>query len=211
MGLEHYIPQLEFYYQNPRPKKLSQILRQLDKNGVLNYADNRLMIAAFLSELARKGKVDLKSLAPANAKINLRHTLLWSARLAGEKAYSLLSPALITDRDKTLASQLEHVPYSLRDWRLEPAVVRMYVAAFMASGDEIWIEALIDAALLQNSSVAAASRAILFDSASRHRPIRERLEKRANSAAGDEKEILTLILSGTKNPNKAGNPRIAPF
>ncbi|MDE5832332.1 MAG: hypothetical protein K2H64_05005, partial [Desulfovibrio sp.] len=74
MGLEHYAAQLEFYYQKPRPEKLRPIMAKLASAGVLDRADNRPLIAAFLSELARSGGIDLKKLFPEKMSRAQRHT-----------------------------------------------------------------------------------------------------------------------------------------
>lgn len=197
MGMEHFAAQLEYYYQKPRPEKLALIISRLNESGALNRADNRLMIAAFLSELSRAGKLDLQNFASFRDK-NMRHTLLWSAKLAGDKVYDRLSTRILATKDAALKRQLEVTPSSLKKWPLEPSVTRMYISAFMANGDPKWIEELIDAAFHPDDAISRSARALLYDSASRHPIIRRTLEQRSKKGSEEEKEILDLILNGAQ-------------
>lgn len=189
MDLGHFADQLEFYYQKPRPRELPRIVERMEQMGALKRADGRLLVAAFLAELARAGKIDLATLGSANASRERRHTLAWSARLAGNPDYSVY----LTDDDAALKKQLAASPSSLKDWPAEATASRMRLAAFGACGDAAWIEQITDVALA-NGSGAGTARAILYDATRRHPLVRARLKARLEKARGNERELLWLIL-----------------
>ena len=150
-GVTHYARDMEFYYQKPRPEVLPGLLRTLAAQGVLGHGEKRLVVAAFLGELAARRKTSLESLAagagalPAGAAADARRTLAWAAHLGGLSQERQLLDRLLTPADATLRAHIARSPAPLAAWQPgEPAVPRMFWGAYMASGDTAWLDRLID-------------------------------------------------------------------
>ena len=212
-GLTHYARDMEYYYQKPRPEVLLGLLRTLAGQGVLGHGEKRLVTAAFLAELARGGKVSLEKLGegtqglPGEAGGDARRTLAWAAHLAELSNETPLLDSLLTDRDATLRGQITRSPAPLSAWQVnEPAVPRMFWGAYMASGNPVWLDRLLNeaeryarlnAAGRQGEpgfAASAAAAALLYDMAPRHAAVQERARARLGGASGPEAEALRLIL-----------------
>lgn len=212
-GLTHYARDMEYYYQKPRPEVLPGLLRTLASQGVLGHGEKRLVAAAFLAELARERKASLEALAqgtqalPGEAGADARRTLAWAAHLAGLPNEAQLLASLLTDRDATLRGQISRTAAPLAAWQAnEPAVPRMFWGAYMASGNPLWLDRLLNeaeryarlnAAGRQGEpgfAASAAAAALLYDMAPRHAAVQERVRARLGGASGPEADTLRLIL-----------------
>ena len=212
-GVSHYARDMEFYYQKPRPEVLPGLLRTLAAQGVLGHGEKRLVVAAFLGELAAKRGASLEALAdgaqalPPEAGADARRTLAWAAHLASLPQEQQLLDRLLTQADATLRGHIGRSPAPLGSWQVnEPAVPRMFWGAFMASGDTAWLDRLIDAALRYARLNAAgrqgapgfagnaAAAALLYDMAPRHARVQERVRDRLAGTSGPEADTLRLIL-----------------
>ncbi|MDE7370568.1 MAG: translation initiation factor 2 [Desulfovibrio sp.] len=212
-GVTHYARDMEFYYQKPRPEVLPGLLRTLATQGVLGHGEKRLVVAAFLGELAAKRKASLEALAegaktlPGAAAADARRTLAWAAHLGGLSNERQLLDRLLTPADATLRAHIGRSPAPLAAWQpAEPAVPRMFWGAYMASGDAAWLDRLIDAALSYarlnaagrqgeaGFAGSAAAAALLYDMAPRHAAVQERVRARLAGASGPEADTLRLIL-----------------
>lgn len=212
-GLTHYARDMEYYYQKPRPEVLPGLLRTLAGQGVLGHGEKRLVAAAFLAELARERKASLEALAqgtqalPGEAGADARRTLAWAAHLAGLPNEAQLLASLLTDRDAPLRGQITRSPAPLAAWQAnEPAVPRMFWGAYMASGNPLWLDRLLNeaeryarlnAAGRQGEpgfAASAAAAALLYDMAPRHAAVQERVRARLAGASGPEADALRLIL-----------------
>ncbi|MDR2819765.1 MAG: translation initiation factor 2 [Desulfovibrio sp.] len=203
-----YARDMEFYYQNKRPEVLPGILRVFDAQGVLADGEKRLATAAFLAEALRHDASARGRVLPPAASLsrNARRTLAWTAHLAGFPDEAALLGQLLDKDDAVLLRQIQESPVSLARWNIsESSVLQMYWAAFFAAGKDVWLDAIINAALrysrlnaagLQNNpdyAAGAAAAASLYETAPRHAAVHARLESflkdRTNSA-----EIDTLLL-----------------
>lgn len=212
-GLTHYARDMEYYYQKPRPGVLPGLLRTLAGQGVLGHGEKRLVTAAFLGELARERKASLKALAQGTqalrgeAGADARRTLAWAAHLAGLPNEAQLQAGLLTEKDATLRGQISRSPAPLSAWQAnEPAVPRMFWGAYMASGNPVWLDRLLNeaeryarlnAAGRQGEpgfAASAAAAALLYDMAPRHAAVQERVRARLGAASGPEADALRLIL-----------------
>lgn len=212
-GLTHYARDMEYYYQKPRPEVLPGLLRTLAGQGVLGHGEKRLVTAAFLAELARERKVSLEALGqgtqalPDEAGADARRTLAWAAHLAGLPNEAQLLASLLTERDATLRGQISRTAAPLSAWQAnEPAVPRMFWGAYMASGNPLWLDRLLDeaeryarlnAAGRQGEpgfAASAAAAALLYDMAPRHAAVQERVRARLGGASAPEADALRLIL-----------------
>ncbi|MDE6735149.1 MAG: translation initiation factor 2 [Desulfovibrio sp.] len=212
-GVTHYARDMEFYYQKPRPEVLPGLLRTLATQGVLGHGEKRLVVAAFLGELAAKRKASLEALAegaktlPGAAAADARRTLAWAAHLGGLSNERQLLDRLLTPGDATLRAHMGRSPAPLAAWQVgEPAVPRMFWGAYMASGDAAWLDRLIDAALSYarlnaagrqgeaGFAGSAAAAALLYDMAPRHASVQERVRTRLAGESGPEADTLRLIL-----------------
>ena len=212
-GVTHYARDMEFYYQKPRPEVLPGLLRTLAAQGVLGHGEKRLVVAAFLGELAARRKASLEALAdgtqalPSDAAADARRTLAWAAHLARLPQEQQLLDRLLTPADATLRAHIGRSPAPLAAWQPgEPAVPRMFWGAYMASGDLAWLDKLLDAALRYARLNAAgrqgepgfagnaAAAALLYDMAPRHAGVQERVRARLAGVSGAEADTLRLIL-----------------
>ncbi|MBD5646433.1 MAG: translation initiation factor 2 [Desulfovibrio sp.] len=212
-GLTHYARDMEYYYQKPRPEVLPGLLRTLAGQGVLGHGEKRLVTAAFLAELARERKASLEKLGegtqafPGEARADVRRTLAWAAHLAGLADEAQLLASLLTEKDATLRGQISRSPAPLSAWQAnEPAVPRMFWGAYMASGNPLWLDRLLNeaeryarlnAAGRQGEpgfAASAAAAALLYDMAPRHAAVKERVRARLAGASGPEADALRLML-----------------
>ncbi|MBD5538414.1 MAG: translation initiation factor 2, partial [Desulfovibrio sp.] len=122
-GVTHYARDMEFYYQKPRPEVLPGLLRTLATQGVLGHGEKRLVVAAFLGELAAKRKASLEALAdgadalPDGAAADARRTLAWAAHLGGLSQERQLLDRLLTPADATLRAHIGRSPAPLAAWQ----------------------------------------------------------------------------------------------
>lgn len=209
-GLPFYAKDMEFYYENPRPEVLPGILRSFDSQGVLTDRLKQLMLAAFLAQTLRDVPANRQLLLPPPPTLSRdgRRTLAWAAHLAQLPDEAALLTSLLQQNDKLLREQIVHSPAPLTRWDIysEKTVLQMYWAAFMASGSNAFLDAIIRAALryarlnaegLQNDdafSVCASAAASLYELAPRHAAVTRRVEYFLRSATGPEAQTLRIIL-----------------
>lgn len=205
-----YARDMEFYYQNKNPEVLPGILRSFDAQGVLAQGEKRLMAAAFLAEVLRRDPAARQRILPPAQTLSRdgRRTLAWVAHLAQLSDEAVLSTDLLGPEDATLLRQIQNSPAPLLHWDIyaEKTVVQMYWAAFLASGDNAYLDAIVNAALRyarlnaggrQNEAdfaVCAFAAASLYELAPRHEAVRARLRQTLKSLSGPEAETLRVIL-----------------
>lgn len=213
-GLPHYAREMEFYYVKERPESLTPIFQNFYSKGVMGRAENRLMLAAFFSELARRGKLNLEDFIKRNQALgkDARHTLAWTSHLAGSPNEDRLLGELLEPTEKPLLAQIKTSPARLLAWPLnkEKSVLQMYWAAYMASGNTAYLDAIIESALnfarSQNSprsmidpgGTGSAAAASLYDLVPSHKSVRERVKELQSKKSGNEKKILDMILHEDK-------------
>lgn len=214
-GLHHYTREMEYYYQKPRPQLIKDVLPAFYRNGALGKSENRMMLAAFLAQLVKKGCVKMDDLVKDALSLgrDARHTVAWCAHLSqtpGEQGYlaRLLGPG-----DKYLVEQIGRTPAPLEAWSInrEKTVVQMYWAAFMASGETLWLDRIINLALRYARSgdpgrhphadfaTGAEAAASLYDFAPRHPSVVKRLKAALPGKAGEEKKMIDIILEHAGN------------
>lgn len=207
-GLPHYAREMEFYYLNPRPEIIPGLIENFNKNKVLASAENRLMLAAFLAELTRAGRLDLEGLINQNggADKNIRHTLAWAVHLSGLANENQFLSAALGQDEAALLAQIKRTPRRLSDWprNSEKSVLQMRWAAFMAGGNPAYVDAIVQSALeLARASspynrgdraAGAAAAASLYDLTKTHKKARERVKELLAGKSGDEEKLLKMIL-----------------
>lgn len=205
-----YARDMEFYYQNKNPEVLPGILRSFDAQGVLAQGEKRLMAAAFLAEALRRDPAARQRILPPSKTLSRdgRRTLAWVAHLAQLGDEAALLADLLGPEDAVLLRQIRNSPAPLPRWDIyaEKTVLQMYWAAFLASGDDAYLDAIINAALRyarlnaggrQNDPdfpVCASAAASLYELAPRHEAVRARLGQALKNLYGPEAETLRLIL-----------------
>lgn len=188
---------MEFYYKNNRPELLPEFLKTFAGNNSSGKSENRLMLAAFFSELLKNKKADPEWLIEECNKYGREGQRIasLSLHLAGIKI-----PAALLKDDFVFEKQVSQMPASILKWNIasEPAVLHMYWSAFMANGNLEVLDAIIKTALQygkanqQNARVSADAAALLFECAPRHKLVQDQLKKM--DANPEEKKIIDLIL-----------------
>ncbi|MDR1777673.1 MAG: translation initiation factor 2 [Desulfovibrio sp.] len=207
-----YARDMEEYYKNGKPEVLPGLLRAFEARGVLVDGEKRLVTAAFLAEILRRDPAVQKILlAPqTNFGEQARKTLAWAAHLACLPNERSLLETWLQKKDDFLLRQIQASPAPLERWNIyaEPSVLRMYWAAFLASGDLRLLDDIVAAALHYadlnaaglngdaDFAVSAAAAALLYDQAPGHVIVQRRLQailaREAGNAgrAGVLREIL---------------------
>lgn len=209
-GLSFYANDLEYYYQHRRAETLPGILRTFDAQGVLKDNLKQIMLATFLAQVLRDDPSARQRLLPPQPGLSRdgRRTLAWMAHLAQLPDEEKLLASLLQPEEKLLLQQIRRSPAQLTNWDIysEKSVLQMYWAAFMASGSNEFLDAIIRAALHYaklNSeglryddtfSGSAAAAASLYDLAPRHPAVQARLEQFLKKCSGAEAETLRTIL-----------------
>lgn len=209
-GLPHYMREMEFYYQNPRPEILGPLLQNLNSKRLLASGENRFMLAAFLAELARNGKLNLREFVNRHKAMgkDVSHALAWAVHLSGLPDEDALLKQILDSNEKPFLAQIRRAPRRLLSWPLsaEKSVLQMYWTAFMASGDPAYPDAIIQSALnlarRQDSpsrqadphGTGSAAAASLYDFAPSHKIVRERVMASLKGKRGNEEKILKMIL-----------------
>lgn len=205
-----YARDMEFYYQNKNSEALPGILRSFDARGILAQGEKRLTTAAFLAEVLRRDPAARQRLLPPSKTLSRdgRRTLAWVAHLAQLNDEAALLKDLLGAEDAVLLGQIRNSPAPLPRWNVyaEKTVVQMYWAAFLASGDDAYLDAIINAVLRyarlkaagrQNEAdfpVCAFAAASLYELAPRHAAVRARLNEALKNLSGPEAGTLRLIL-----------------
>lgn len=214
-GLHHYSLEMEYYYQKPRPQLLKDILSAFYRSGALGKSENRMMVAAFLAQLVKKGRVKMDNLIKDALSLgrDARHTVAWCAHLSQTSLEKKYLAQLLGPEDKYLKEQIGRTPAPLEAWSInsEKTVVQMYWAAFMASGETLWLDRIINLALRYARSgdpgrhpdadfaIGAEAAASLYDFAPRHPLVVKRLKGALPGKEGGEKKMINIILEHAGN------------
>lgn len=199
LGPQHYAEALEFYYKSPKPELLEPLLASFARAGILANAEKRMLVAAFFAELAREKSLDLGPFLKKSEVLgrDARLTMAWSLHLSGKCPTVQGNEGLLRPEDRVIEDQIRNSPNRLENWdpAWEKSVLGMYWGAFMATGADIWLDAIIDAACKSAHAVgqnnAAAS---LYEFAPRHPYVAERLRAKLAQADHAERRVLTTIL-----------------
>ncbi|MBQ7586346.1 MAG: translation initiation factor 2 [Desulfovibrionaceae bacterium] len=202
---------MEYYYQHQNPETIANMLRALIREKSLAKGEVRLTTAAFLAEIFKKEpKVAQKILAEApSLDFDTQRMLLWAVHLSGKKTLEANLKDLKAQKDPTIVSQIASRPHDLKQWNLtqSESILHMYWGAFFAYGNLDYLDAIIDAAILQGELKAEgrtqdpkfkgtlAACATLYEMAPRHKSVRKRLEERLQKEAGAPAETLKIILN----------------
>lgn len=199
LGPGHFAEVMEFYYRSPKPELLEPMLAALARGGILANAEKRMLIAAFFGELARAKALDLAPLARKTQELgrDARLTMAWSQHLSGGSATGQKSGDLLRPEDSLAANQIKNSPARLENWdpAWEKSVLGMYWGAFMATGADRWLDAIIAAACKGAHNVGQNNPAAsLYEYAPRHPRVAARLKAKLERADPEEKRMLTTIL-----------------
>ncbi len=202
-GLVHYAQEMEYYYQHPKPERLAVIFRGLGNSGAFKHAEKRLLAAAFLAEAAKAPEV-LRSLLPLAQSAESRQSLAWAVHLAQDPEEKSLLDQLLGQTPTILRRQIESSPGNLNAWPLEPSVIQMHWAAFLASGKKSSLDGLLASAKnyarakasgrVQENSAGQAAAASLYEFAPRHPRVREYLKEALATASPEEAALIRTIL-----------------
>ena len=209
-GVSFYARDMEFYYKENRPETLPGILRSFDAQNVLYDRQKQLTLAAFLAETLKTDPTARQRLLPLIPSLSRdgKRTLAWAVHLAGLTDEAALMQLLLDKKDTILLQQIQHNPTPLLQWNLtsEKTVLQMYWAAYTASGNTTYLDAIIDAALRyadlnssgrQNDPAFAVSQtaaASLYEMAPRHESVHNRVRQRLDGLSGPQAETLRTIL-----------------
>ncbi|MEG6502002.1 MULTISPECIES: translation initiation factor 2 [unclassified Desulfovibrio] len=209
-GVSFYARDMEFYYKENRPETLPGILRSFDAQNVLYDRQKQLTLAAFLAETLKTDPTARQRLLPLVPSLSRdgKRTLAWAVHLAGLTDEAALMQLLLDKKDTILLQQIQHNPTPLLQWNLtsEKTVLQMYWAAYTASGNTVYLDAIIDAALRyadlnssgrQNDPAFAVSQtaaASLYEMAPRHESVHNRVRQRLEGLSGPQAEALRTIL-----------------
>lgn len=209
-SLPHYTQEMEFYYLKPRPEMLEDMLKFMSRSGVLAQNEKQLLLAAFFAALAMENRLDLEKFARKAAGLgrDAARTLAWSAHLARHKNEERIIASLLGGGDAFLARQIAGSPAPLEKWDVlgEPAIMQMYWGAFMASGKNVWLDSIINAALVygrldaqglwrqRGYDVGRQAAFSLYEFAPRHARVKNRLEYFLARSGGMDGDTLRKIL-----------------
>ena len=209
-GLSFYARDMEYYYKEKRPETLPGILRTFDAQNVLYDRQKQLTLAAFLAEALKSeptARQTLLAQVPTLSRDGKR-TLAWAVHLAQLTDEAALMNQLLDKQDAILLQQIHQNPTPLLQWDItsEKTVLQMYWAAYTASGNVAYLDAIIDAALRyadlnssgrQNDpafSVSQTAAASLYEMSPRHEAVQERVQQKLKGLSGTRAETLRTIL-----------------
>jgi hypothetical protein len=211
-SVPQYAKDMEDYYKNGRPEILPGLLRSFDSRGVLADGEKRLVTAAFLAQTLRRDPAARQRLLPQSGNFgdNARKTLAWAIHLACLPDEPALLASLLNAGDLVLLRQIRASPAPLERWNIysEISVLRMYWAAFLASGDTGLLDAIIAAALRYadlsaaglrgdaDFAVSAAAAALLYEQVPHHEAVRARAQTTLDKEpqTGNRADTLRSIL-----------------
>lgn len=198
VGLRHYALEMEYYYQKPRPEMLAPMLASFERTSFLANAEKRMFIASFLASLALDRQLDLNSLVSVSSGRDARLTLAWAAHLCDAPNEEAFLGKLLDDKEALAATHIRQSPAPLSEWdpAWEKSSLNMFWAAFMATGQNLWLDRIINTALgyAHNRKGGSEAAASLYDYAPRHATVRNRLLIAKQKAKGREKEVIDIIL-----------------
>lgn len=187
-----YAREMEYYYITPRKNFIKPLLRAFATSKWLSKSENRLVLAAFLSEILKKNQtVITQDMLSEKMDMDILQTIAWAYHLAGQDNLAIFN--LIAN--PLLQSQIQSTPANLVHWEIsqDAIVPQMFMAAFLASGKSAYLEKLIRETATNKSSGTMAA-ALLYDFAPRHpeivRQIAAFLESRPSSATRKKLELI---------------------
>lgn len=193
----HYLKEMEFYYQKPKPERVGPFLKILADSGQIATSEDRLMLGAFMAELIRSGAIDAEWLARQcqNLGPEARRMAAWSLHLAQSDKEKALLDKLLDATDGHLLWQINASPSPLAKWNpdSEDTVLMMYLGAFMASGNTDYLDAIVGVAIGQGAQANHAA-SLLYELLPDHPVIAERLRAAGKNASETQKETINLIL-----------------
>lgn len=205
MSPQHYADVMEFWHVRQRPETLQPMLRSLSENGFLNSAENQMLAGAFFSRLLIGRKLGPEEFVKWCADFGrpARRMAAWALHLADMDAI-FLQNAFLEKEDAILMEQIKKTPVRLEKWLIaEPAVADMFWGAFMADGDDKWLDGIIDAALRLNNGLATRGEvrtakiacAILWKYAPRHEKVLKKLSDRSRTALeSSDRKLLEYLM-----------------
>ena len=210
---DQFAKDMEFYYLNKNHEILKGLIRTLDNNKILSQGDKKLMLAAFLAEIIKESP-DIKNLLLSTKNTLSRdgkRTLAWMLHLANISLSQRDFNNLLDKNDTILIKQIKNSPKNLLDWNIynEKSILNMYWGAYFATGKNIFLDPIINAALKYaylNSSglqhdhkypVSQSAAATLYEMTPRHAHIYDRVKEILATKSGVEAETLKTILHQT--------------
>ncbi|MBB5142815.1 translation initiation factor 2 [Desulfovibrio intestinalis] len=209
-NLSFYARDMEYYYKEKRAETLPGILRTFDAQNVLYDRQKQLTLAAFLAETLKSESTARQTLLAQVPTLSRdgKRTLAWAVHLAQLTDEAALMNQLLDQRDAVLLQQIRLNPTPLLQWDItsEKTVLQMYWAAYTASGNVAYLDAIIDAALRYadlNSSgrqndpafpVSQTAAASLYEMSPRHEAVQSRVEQRLKGLTGPQAETLRTVL-----------------
>lgn len=209
-NLSFYARDMEYYYKEKRAETLPGILRTFDAQNVLYDRQKQLTLAAFLAETLKSESTARQTLLAQVPTLSRdgKRTLAWAVHLAQLTDEAALMNQLLDQRDAVLLQQIRLNPTPLLQWDItsEKTVLQMYWAAYTASGNVAYLDAIIDAALRYadlNSSgrqndpafpVSQTAAASLYEMSPRHEAVQSRVEQRLKGLSGPQAETLRTVL-----------------
>ena len=209
-NLSFYARDMEYYYKEKRAETLPGILRTFDAQNVLYDRQKQLTLAAFLAETLKSESTARQTLLAQVPTLSRdgKRTLAWAVHLAQLTDEAALMNQLLDQRDALLLQQIRQNPTPLLQWDItsEKTVLQMYWAAYTASGNVAYLDAIIDAALRYadlNSSgrqndpafpVSQTAAASLYEMSPRHEAVQSRVEQRLKGLSGPQAETLRTVL-----------------
>lgn len=191
----HYARELEFYYQKPRPEMLPDMLKSFGQSGILENAEKRLFIAAFLASLLETHAIDIPTLVKGIQQRDAAHTIALAIHLA-HPAYDLTP--FLPSADQNLVPQITRLPSPLASWNpaWEKSALDVHWGAFMATGSNFWLDRIINCAIgyAHGTTGSAPCAATLYDYAPRHKAIVRRIEHFLPTLKESEQQVLKTIL-----------------
>lgn len=210
MSASHFGEVMEFWYQKPSPETLKSLLSAVNRAGLLRRPEKQLFFAAFFSRLLKSGQMRPTQLLEYCKGMgeNCKRMASWSLHLAGMDA-AAKNVIARKDANAVLLDQIKSTPPNLSAWEIgEPAIVDMYLAAFMADGNAWWLEKILDCALRDHDNfrdamkrkTALAAAAALYEYGPRHPVILKALKDRIRSGKNDE--VLNKLLEHAASSHK---------
>lgn len=203
----HYADKMEYWYENPRQDFLKPMLRTMQENRQFDRPEDQMLFGAFFSRLIQKREIDWTTFADWCGSLSRsgRHMAAWALYLSKVPEAEMERFKLLDNQDGIFRRQMRRAPANLAAWAPdEPAIINMFWGAFMADGEELWLDRIIDTALLLNQNpagrtgkTAMSAAASLWKYAPRHKKVREKLERRLENSSAQDKALLETILKGT--------------
>lgn len=132
---------MTYYYLDPRPDEVPEVLREIAKQGLFNNDDAQAPLSGFFAEVFRANPDRLAEWIKPFRGVPDRHVIysgLWMANSKqGKAALESLAKAARADEGKRLHALAVSVPPTLQAMSIDsPAALDFLWGSFMASGSE---------------------------------------------------------------------------